>query len=139
MSCRLAVTVFDLFPRPTFPKVGMPAFSLKNRNARCSAQTCFINGDIRHRQLRIASSSAARARWRKLKQARSANYVPYTHHTGRVLESLAEHKPKTLATMHGSTYYGDGAQALRDLATVMHVLGPKAQEGETTPIGTTET
>jgi flavorubredoxin len=68
-----------------------------------------------------------------------ANYVPYTHHTGRVLESLAEHKPKTLATMHGSTYYGDGAQALRDLATVMHVLGPKAQEGETTPIGTTET
>jgi flavorubredoxin len=66
-----------------------------------------------------------------------ANYVPYTHHTGRVLESLAERAPKTLATMHGSTYYGDGAQALRDLATVMRdVLGPKAEEGETTPIGT---
>ena len=66
-----------------------------------------------------------------------ANYVLYTHHTGRILESLAERKPKTLATMHGSTYYGDGAQALRDLATVMRdVLGPKAQEGETTAIGT---
>lgn len=66
-----------------------------------------------------------------------ANYVPYTHHTGRVLESLAQFSPKTLATMHGSTYYGDGAQALRDLATVMRdVLGPKAQEGETTSIGT---
>src|SRR5690348_11661751 len=25
-----------------------------------------------------------------------ANYVPYTHHTGRVLESLAARKPKTL-------------------------------------------
>jgi flavorubredoxin len=62
-----------------------------------------------------------------------ANYVPYTHHTGRVLESLAELGPKTLATMHGSTYYGDGAQALRDLATVMrNVLGPKAKSGETT-------
>jgi flavorubredoxin len=69
-----------------------------------------------------------------------ANYVPYTHHTGRVLETLAEYEPKTLAIMHGSTYHGDGAQALRDLATVMRdVLGPKAQEGETTPIGTIKT
>jgi flavorubredoxin len=69
-----------------------------------------------------------------------ANYVPYTHHTGRVLETLAEYDPKTLAVMHGSTYYGDGAKALRELATVMHdVLGPKAQDGETTPIGTIET
>jgi flavorubredoxin len=66
-----------------------------------------------------------------------ANYVPYTHHTGRVLETLAEYAPKTLAAMHGSTYYGDGAQALRDLATVMRdVLGPKGQQGEITPIGT---
>lgn len=66
-----------------------------------------------------------------------ANYVPYTHHTGRVLETLAELKPKTLAAMHGSTYYGNGAQALRELAVVMReVLGPKADAGETTPIGT---
>src|SRR4051794_17398000 len=35
-----------------------------------------------------------------------ANYVPYTHHTGRVLESLAQHSPKTLAAMHGSTFHG---------------------------------
>jgi len=62
-----------------------------------------------------------------------ANYMPYTHHTGRVLESLAEREPKTLAVMHGSTYYGDGAQALRNLATVMReLLGPKGPEGETT-------
>lgn len=68
-----------------------------------------------------------------------ANYTPYTHHTGRILESLAERKPKTLATMHGSTYYGDGAQALRELAGVMHdVLGPKAEVGVTTPMGTIE-
>ncbi|MBA3912926.1 MAG: MBL fold metallo-hydrolase [Acidobacteriales bacterium] len=66
-----------------------------------------------------------------------ANYVPYTHHTGRVLGSLAELEPKTLATMHGSTFYGDGRQALLDLAEVMReVLGPKAEHGETTPIGT---
>jgi hypothetical protein len=65
-----------------------------------------------------------------------ANYVPYTHHTGRVLESLAEREPKTLAIMHGSSYYGNAAHALRDLATVMReVLGPKEQEGETTSGG----
>lgn len=68
-----------------------------------------------------------------------ANYVPYTHHTGRVLESLAQYEPKTLAVMHGSTYYGNGAKALRELAIVMRdVLGPKA-EGETTSIGTIKT
>jgi flavorubredoxin len=55
-----------------------------------------------------------------------ANYLPYTHHTGRVLEGLADWKPQTLATMHGSSYVGDGAQALRELAGVMRgVLAPK--------------
>ena len=53
-----------------------------------------------------------------------ANYVPYTHHTGRILHELAELQPRTLATMHGSSYVGDGAAALRDLAVVMsEVLG----------------
>jgi flavorubredoxin len=55
-----------------------------------------------------------------------AGYLPYTHHTGNVLKGLAEYKPRTLAVMHGSSYSGDGAQALRDLAVVMRdVLGPK--------------
>ncbi len=54
-----------------------------------------------------------------------ANYVPYTHHTGRVLEELAQCQPRTLAAMHGSSFMGDGSQALRDLANVMaDVLGP---------------
>jgi flavorubredoxin len=56
-----------------------------------------------------------------------ANYVPYTHNTGRVLETLAGCDPKTLAVMHGSSYHGDGARALRDLSGVMReVLGPRA-------------
>ena len=59
-----------------------------------------------------------------------AGYVPYTHHTGRVLEGLAQWSPKTLATMHGSTYHGDGAKALRELAGVMkEVLGPRELVG----------
>ncbi len=55
-----------------------------------------------------------------------AGYVPYTHHTGNVLKGLAAYQPRTLAVMHGSSYSGDGAQALEDLAVVMRdVLGPK--------------
>jgi hypothetical protein len=56
-----------------------------------------------------------------------AGYVPYTHHTGRILAGLAALEPRTLAAMHGSCFEGDGAQALRDLAIVMRdVLGPKS-------------
>ena len=53
-----------------------------------------------------------------------ADAYPYTALTGPILEGLAELRPKRLALMHGSAYSGDGGQALRDLAVVMHeVLG----------------
>jgi flavorubredoxin len=59
-----------------------------------------------------------------------AGYIPYTHHTGKVLKNLASYLPRTLAIMHGSSYSGDGGQALRDLEVVMReVLGPKESEG----------
>ena len=45
--------------------------------------------------------------------------TPYTHHTAKLLYSLADLKPKTLATMHGSSFYGDCSQALVDLNSVM--------------------
>ena len=44
--------------------------------------------------------------------------------SGGLLEGLADLNPKTLAAMHGSTFVGDGARALRDLdAIVREVLG----------------
>lgn len=46
-------------------------------------------------------------------------YTPYTHNTYKLLYSLADLKPKTLATMHGSCFYGDCGQALIDLNLVM--------------------
>jgi flavorubredoxin len=56
-----------------------------------------------------------------------AGYVPYTHHTGRVLEDLATYSPRALATMHGSSFEGDTASEIRSLAGVMReVLGPKS-------------
>lgn len=60
-----------------------------------------------------------------------ANYVPYTHHTGRVLHEVADFSPRTLAVMHGSSYHGDGGNALRQLADVMcEELGPAAIEAK---------
>jgi flavorubredoxin len=53
-----------------------------------------------------------------------ANYMPYTKHTDGILQGLADLKPRTIATMHGSAYAGDGEGALRELAAVMReVLG----------------
>jgi flavorubredoxin len=53
-----------------------------------------------------------------------ADYMPYTEKTPAVLERLAALEPKTVATMHGSCYRGDGATALRGLSTILtEVLG----------------
>ena len=60
-----------------------------------------------------------------------ANYMPYCTLTHPTLARLAALRPRTLATMHGSVYAGDGAQALHDLAQVFReVLG-----GGATPAG----
>jgi flavorubredoxin len=78
----------------------------------------------------ITRSSVIEAVHHALVQTQSspfADYMPYTHHTGRILEGLAILQPKTLAIMHGSSFEGDGAQALRDLSNTMRdVLGPQA-------------
>lgn len=48
-----------------------------------------------------------------------ADYVPYSRRTDRAMQRLAELNPRTLAIMHGSTYVGDGARALRELNDVL--------------------
>lgn len=54
-----------------------------------------------------------------------ANYLPYSTLTEPTLHRLAALQPKTLATMHGSVFIGDGAGALRDLAVMFkEVLAP---------------
>lgn len=52
------------------------------------------------------------------------SYMPYSHQTKTLLYELAELKPSTLATMHGSSFIGNCSQALMDLDLVMKdVLG----------------
>ena len=54
-----------------------------------------------------------------------ANYLPFTPLTEGQIESLAALDPRVCAAMHGSTYVGDGARALREVGTVIReALGP---------------
>ena len=46
------------------------------------------------------------------------DYVPYTPKTERLLHELAAFEPRTLAIMHGSSFSGDGAAALRRMGHV---------------------
>jgi flavorubredoxin len=47
-----------------------------------------------------------------------ANYFPAPPWLEKTMDELAKLAPKRLATMHGSTYEGDGARALSDMAKV---------------------
>jgi flavorubredoxin len=61
----------------------------------------------------------------KSQQGPFANAYPYTPLTEPILYGLADLRPARLALMHGSSFVGDGEQALRDLAiTLREILGP---------------
>jgi flavorubredoxin len=51
-----------------------------------------------------------------------ANYVPYTQNTKRILEGLATLNPQTLAVQHGTTFSGNGREALLELNVIMKEL-----------------
>jgi flavorubredoxin len=60
-----------------------------------------------------------------------ANDMPYTASTRGTLERLAALNPRTLATMHGSTFRGDGRSATLELADAIdELLGPRAARGK---------
>lgn len=47
------------------------------------------------------------------------DYQPFTSRSQGLLRDLAALQPRTLAAMHGSSFVGDGARAVRDLGLVM--------------------
>ncbi len=51
-----------------------------------------------------------------------ANDMPYTPYTRATLDRLAALAPRTLAVMHGSSFRGDGAAAVRGLAAAIDEL-----------------
>jgi hypothetical protein len=50
------------------------------------------------------------------------DYIPYTANTEGYLYELAMLQPRLLATQHGSTFMGDGAQALHELDLMIKEL-----------------
>lgn len=48
-----------------------------------------------------------------------ADYLPYTAKTDGIIRSLAALGPKTVATMHGAVYVGDGAAAISGYADML--------------------
>ncbi|MEO6026005.1 MAG: MBL fold metallo-hydrolase [Candidatus Binatia bacterium] len=60
-----------------------------------------------------------------------ANDLPYTAHTDPMLQRLAALEPRTLAVMHGSSFRGDGGNAIRHLAAVIaELIGGKTRDSE---------
>jgi flavorubredoxin len=56
---------------------------------------------------------------RKSMQGPMAHAMPYTPRTRPILDGLAALQPRTLAAMHGSSFRGDGAAAIRDFAAML--------------------
>jgi len=119
---------FRLIPTPHVPH-GWDAGVLFEETAR----TLFCS-DLFHQwgqpEPLTESSVMERAREALLRIEASplAGYVPYTRHTGGILENLARLNPQTLAIQHGSSFRGDGAGALRELAELWRTtLGEEMQ------------
>jgi glyoxylase-like metal-dependent hydrolase (beta-lactamase superfamily II) len=49
-------------------------------------------------------------------------YLPYTTRTSGQIERLAQLEPEWCATMHGSSFHGDGAGALRAMDAMLQEL-----------------
>ena len=85
--------------------------------------TMFVSDLFHHNgQREPLTSQDVVERSREAAQAMQASplmdYVPYTPNTERLLHELAAFEPRTLAIMHGSSFSGDGAGALRRMARV---------------------
>ena len=80
---------------------------LFHQNGHCDAMT---ESDVIER---------ARASLKEYEAGILADYVPYSGRTDRAMRRLADLEPKTLAVMHGSSFSGDGRQALLDLNEVL--------------------
>jgi flavorubredoxin len=118
---------FRFIPTPHVPH-GWDAgvmFEETQRTLFCS--DLFHQWEEREPLTQSSVTDRARAALIEAQSGPFAGYVPYTHHTGRVLDGLAAERPRTLAIMHGSSYSGDGGAAISELAVVMRdVLGPAA-------------
>jgi len=93
-------------------------------------QRTLLCSDLFHQEGNVEPISEAdlgervRTAMNRMQASPLANYMPYTPRTDAILQKLAELSPRTLAIMHGSSFVGDGAGALRSLSGIMRdILG----------------
>lgn len=73
----------------------------------------------------------SRGTLQRMEESPLMSYVPYTPKTDTLLAQLAEMQPRTLAVMHGSSFTGDGADALHRLGRVYEeIFGSSAAVGK---------
>jgi len=115
---------FRLFPTHHLPHswdAGM-LFEEANRTLFCS--DLFLHGGEVDPLTESDVVGRARKAMVDFQSTQLLNSCPYTGNTERLMGELADLKPRTLAIMHGSSFRGDGGNALRELASVMkEVLG----------------
>lgn len=115
---------FRLFPTHHLPHswdAGM-LFEETNRTLFCS--DLFLHGGDVDPLTESDVIGKARKAMVDFQSTQLLNSSPYTGNTERRMEELADLQPRTLAIMHGSSFRGDGGNALRGLASVMReVLG----------------
>jgi flavorubredoxin len=118
---------FRFIPTPHVPHGWDAGVMIEETERTLFCSDLFHQWEEREPLTQSSVTDRARAALVETQSGPFAGYVPYTHRTGRVIEELAEEQPCTLAIMHGSSYSGDGAAALRELSVIMRdVLGPAA-------------
>lgn len=100
-------------------------------------QRTLLCSDLFHQEGNVEPISAAdlgqrvRTAMNQMQASPLANYILYTPRTDAILQKLAELNPSTLAIMHGSSFTGDGAGALRSLSDIMReILGSRMDSGQ---------
>lgn len=93
-------------------------FEETNRVLLCS-DLFHQSGDVEPIAEQDAVLARAREVLKRYQHTVLANYLPYTPYTRRLMTELASLRPRVLATMHGSTFVGDGERAIEDLARIL--------------------
>jgi flavorubredoxin len=63
-------------------------------------------------------SDRCRETLRNFQQTPLSDYIPYSSSTDKILKNLAALEPVTLATMHGSSFRGNGKKAIEELGQI---------------------
>ena len=117
---------FRLIPTPQVPHCWEAGqlFEEKNGTLFCS-DLLHQNGDTPAITEDHGVIEACKETFVEYQKGPLADYMPYTVKTDGILRDLAALRPKTVATMHGAVFSGDGERVLNDYANMRMDLDAK--------------